>query len=138
MSTPDFYNEIKKIISYDNRYHADAYKFVNDAVSYTIQKIKFQRSNKILHISGGELLDGIRELAIKQFGPMACEVFNQWGVKNSAAVGNIVFNMVKHNLLVTKETDSLNDFSGACDLMAALSTPFSPKEKTPDKLPIVD
>ena len=101
---------IDKILKRDIRYQREAYKFVFEALEYTLKKI-----GKYRHISGGELLDGIRNYALQQFGPLAKMVFNKWGVSRTDDFGEIVFNLVDAGLLGKTEDDSKNDFKDRYD-----------------------
>ena len=65
-------------------------------------------------------MEGLRQYAIKQFGFMALTVFEQWGVKQDADFGNIVFNLVESGLMGKTETDSREDFKNTCDLKRSL------------------
>ena len=99
------WKKIEEITSRDGRYKANAYSFVMAALEQTMSRLP-----KARHISGRELLIGIRETALEQFGPMAKEVFNFWGVRTTEDFGNIVFNLVDTGLLSKTESDSIDDF----------------------------
>ncbi|MGH7198579.1 MAG: Minf_1886 family protein [Candidatus Omnitrophota bacterium] len=88
------------------RYHQEAYVFVMAALSRSLRGLEKPR-----HVTGGELLRGIRQEAEERFGPMAAAVFEHWGVKNSLDFGRIVFNMVDEGILFKTETDTLEDFN---------------------------
>ncbi|MCF7791909.1 MAG: hypothetical protein K9L78_03970 [Victivallales bacterium] len=136
MKTVDFYNKLKTIINNDQRYHEDAYEFINDAVVYTVEKNKVKNEKR--HISGKELLDGVIEYAVKTYGPLAYNVLLYWGIDSGTAVGNIVFNMVKCKILSTSENDSIDDFKNYEDFKAALTKPFTPRRREiPDILPVI-
>ncbi len=96
---------MEDIVKRDVRYKIDAYNFVLDALNYTVKKLK-----KTRHITGKELLEGIKQYAKKQFGPMARTVFEHWGVNSTEDFGNIVFNLVNTGLLSKTEQDSIEDF----------------------------
>jgi len=51
------------------------------------------------HVSGQQLLEGIRDLSLQQFGPLAKTVLEHWGVTRCEDFGDIVFNMVDAGLL---------------------------------------
>ena len=72
----EFYSIISNICTQDSRYSPEAYEFVMEALAYSQQKFK-----KIKHISGEELLAGIRALLLKKFGPMTMTVLKHWGIK---------------------------------------------------------
>ncbi|MGL4464875.1 MAG: Minf_1886 family protein [Planctomycetia bacterium] len=73
------------------------------------------------HVSGAELLDGVRDLALQQFGFMAGVVFRQWGVETTAHVGVMVFRLIDAGLWFRSPDDRLEDFADRFDLLAALS-----------------
>ena len=116
------------IIAVDPRFHRDAYHFVREGLDYTQQAISKQENGTVRHISGQELLGGMRAHAIEQYGPMAFTVLEEWGVKRCEDFGAIVFNMVEHELLAKTEDDSLDDFTGGYDFEEAFRQPFLPPE----------
>jgi uncharacterized repeat protein (TIGR04138 family) len=87
------------------------------------------------HVTGQELLEGIRDLALNQFGPLAKTVFDHWGVKRCEDFGEIVFNMVEVGLLGKTEKDSRADFAGGYDFDEAFVKPFLPKAKQTPRAP---
>ena len=104
------WRKIDSITRRDDRYRAHAYSFVIAAVEYTIGLLPFPR-----HISAVELLEGIRRYALEEFGPMAKQVFNHWGVASTDDFGNIVYSLIDQGLLSKTEEDRLEDFSGVYD-----------------------
>jgi uncharacterized repeat protein (TIGR04138 family) len=106
----NFYQVVEEICLIDNRYKADAYEFIIQALHFIQGKLKRQG-----HITGKELLEGIRDFAIEQYGPMAKTVLNHWGITKTQDFGNIVFNMVEKRLLSKTETDSIDDFKDVYD-----------------------
>ena len=67
---------------------------------YTQKVVGKETRGAIRHVSGQELLDGIRRFALNQFGPMVVTVFEEWGVHNCRDFGEIVFNMVESLSLI--------------------------------------
>jgi len=109
----NFYQVVEEICAADQRYKPDAYEFVMQALHFTQNKFKRET-----HVSGRELLDGIREFAIEQYGPMVKTVLSHWGITKTEDFGNIVFNMVDRKLLSKTEEDSINDFRNIYDFEA--------------------
>lgn len=100
----------------DRRYACNAYYFALDALDYTMVTLgRERRAGESRHVGGRELLDGIRQLAGNQFGPMAKVVFNQWGITNTEDFGEIVFNLIDVGLLSRRDEDSRLDFSDGYD-----------------------
>jgi len=98
----------------DPRYAKNAYYFVLDALDHT-QTSLADEGRKERHIGGRELLEGIRGLARERFGPLAKEVFNQWGIVTTEDFGQVVFNLVHEGLLQRRAQDSILDFANGYD-----------------------
>ena len=101
------------------RYKPNAYKFTLDAVHFTANRIGERR-----HITGEELLEGIRELALDRFGPMAKTVFEQWGIARTEDFGEIVFQLVEAGLLGKTDRDRPSDFAQGFDFNDAFVRNF--------------
>ncbi|HAV62410.1 MAG TPA: hypothetical protein DCY13_08615 [Verrucomicrobiales bacterium] len=139
MQPIDFDEAIDRIVKQDPRYDREAYRFVRDALDHTQARLqraatkggrggrKSGREAAAHHVSGRELLDGIREFALKEFGPMVLTLFEEWGIHSTADFGEIVFNMVDARLLNKTDEDSRNDFKNVFDFQATFRTPFLPE-----------
>jgi uncharacterized repeat protein (TIGR04138 family) len=130
MQEVNFDEALEKILAKDVRYQRDAYVFVREALDFSQKLIGKESRGTIRHITGQELLDGIRQFALQQFGPMAVTVFEEWGVKNCRDFGDIVFNMVEISLLAKTEKDTRDDFQNGSDFTEAFRKPFWPQSKT--------
>lgn len=109
----------------DRRFARHAYEFVLDALDHTIVTLgKDRLTGEERHVGGQELLEGIRELAAQQFGPMAGVVFRRWGITRSEDFGEIVFNLIDAGLLSRRAEDSRMDFSDGCDFEQAFDAMF--------------
>ena len=117
------------IIAKDPRYQRDAYLFVKDALDYTQKLVVKENKGELRHVSGQELLRGIRDYALSQFGPMAQMVFAEWGITRCEDFGEIVFNMVEIGLLGKTEQDSRADFANGYSFDEAFRKPFLPASR---------
>ncbi|MEP6662773.1 MAG: Minf_1886 family protein [Verrucomicrobiota bacterium] len=113
----------------DPRYHRDAYFFLREALDYTQKSAGKARKGEIRHVTGQELLGGIRQYALQQFGPMTLTVLGEWGIFTCEDFGEMVFNMVESSLLAKTETDSRKDFKNSYDFNEAFCQPFLPLAK---------
>ena len=129
MHEVSFEEALAKIQAKDPRYHRDAYLFVREALDHTQKTIGKDARGRIRHVTGQELLAGIREFALQQFGPMAKTVLEEWGVRCCQDFGEIVFNMVEVGWLAKTDKDSRADFEGGYDFDEAFRKPFLPKSK---------
>jgi uncharacterized repeat protein (TIGR04138 family) len=106
------------------RFAEAAYFFVLEAVDYTLfLQGKRQGAPESRHISGRELLDGIRRCALEEFGPLAPFAFRSWGVHRTEDFGTIVFEMVDGGLLNRAESDHPRDFVDGFDFAQAFAEP---------------
>ena len=103
-------NPLEQIIAKDPRFKPEAYVFVHDALGHTWSRLDQRR-----HITGKELLDGIKDLALKRYGPMARAVLNSWGIRTTDDFGVIVFNLVDAGILSKTEEDHIEDFHAVYD-----------------------
>ena len=106
----EFYSIVSNIHQQDPRYTPESYEFVMEALAYSQQKFK-----KSKHISGEELLAGIRSLLLKNYGPMTMTVLKHWGIKKTDDFGNIVFNLVENKILAKDDQDHYDSFKNAYD-----------------------
>jgi uncharacterized repeat protein (TIGR04138 family) len=127
MSDRHFDDVIEYIVSKDPRYKKDAYYFVREALDYTQSLVSKKTKKPVRHVTGQQLLEGIREFALRQFGPMAITVLNDWGIYRCEDFGEIVFNMVDYSLLSKTEKDSKDDFKCGYDFYEAFCKPFKPE-----------
>src|SRR6266545_2800201 len=130
MQAASFEEAIEQIAAQDLRYHREAYFFLREALDHT-HKItgKPPKRNEVRHVSGQELLKGIREYALQQFGPMTLTVLEEWGIRRCEDFGEIVFNMVENKLLAKTEKDSREDFKNGYRFEEAFRQPFLPADK---------
>ncbi|MEK7781281.1 MAG: Minf_1886 family protein [Verrucomicrobiota bacterium] len=117
------------ILAKDPRYQRDAYLFVKDALDHTQKIVVKENKGELRHVSGQELLSGIRDYALAQFGPMTKMVFEEWGITRCEDFGEIVFNMVEIGLLGKTDKDSREDFASGYDFDDAFRKPFLPASR---------
>jgi uncharacterized repeat protein (TIGR04138 family) len=129
MQEINFDEAVDLIIAKDTRFARDAYTFVREALDFTQKLAGKEARGPIRHVSGQELLGGIRQFALQQFGPMTATVFEEWGVKGCRDFGEIVFNMVEIGLLAKTDKDTRADFQNGYDFTDAFRKPFWPANK---------
>jgi uncharacterized repeat protein (TIGR04138 family) len=90
----------------ERRYDERAYLFVLAALEFCQQRMEERR-----HITGQELAEGCRDLALERFGVMSRLVLEHWGIRATADIGNIVFALVELGMLLSQPTDTREDFA---------------------------
>lgn len=110
----------------DPRYAREAYVFVREALDHTQKNLARSNRAGVRHVTGQELLEGIREYGLSQLGPMTMFVLGEWGIHSCADFGEIVFNLVDIGVLAKTERDSRADFIGGYQFEDAFRKPFLP------------
>lgn len=108
------WDKLMEICRGDRRYARGAYLFIFEALEHTVRKLGVRR-----HVTGKELLEGIRQFSRRQFGPLAKTVFRRWGIQSTDDFGQVVFRLVEVGLLGKTETDSVEDFHQVFDFDTA-------------------
>ncbi len=117
---------VDKICGGDKRYAPDSYEFVSDAVTYTVRKLdRSKKPRGERHVNGRELVKGVAECAVEQFGPLAKSVLADWGLTSGIAIGNVVYSLIGENLLYASDDDRLDDFNNTDAILEeTLNAPF--------------
>jgi len=131
-----FHPGLAEVVRQDSRYAYEAYEFVFYALHHT-QKLLGREpppdhdgrephpgGEPHHHVSGPELLHGIRDLALREFGRMARTVFRMWGIDRTDDFGEIVFNLIEGGLMSKTSEDDRHDFRSVYDLDRALVQGF--------------
>ncbi|MGZ4966836.1 MAG: Minf_1886 family protein, partial [Chthoniobacterales bacterium] len=131
-----FAEALDSIIATDPRYTRDAYVFLRDALDYTTKQQKKIKGAPVRHVAGPELLEGVRQYALKEFGPMVPTVFSCWGIRCCEDIGHMVFNLIGAGIFGKTEQDSMDDFKSVYTFDDAFVKPFAPQKRAaPAKLP---
>jgi uncharacterized repeat protein (TIGR04138 family) len=135
-------HHLPRIIARDPRFSIEAYAFVLEALDRArIQKLNALRSGVgragttvpgrsgrsraqlprgAGHVSGRELCESARSLALGQYGLLATTVLGYWGIRSTSDIGDIVYNMIATGDLEKTPSDSRSDFDNVFDFHTAL------------------
>ena len=111
--TDDFSDILKK----DARFDPRAYDFVLQVISEASESAKG-------HVTGAELLDWFRDLALDAYGPLAYAVLSDWGVHTCEDVGDIVFSLYNSKRIGKTDSDAPADFIGGFDFREEFLGPY--------------
>ena len=107
-------------------YHPLAYKFVFSSLRFTQEQLGRDRATEATgHISGPELLDGIRRLGLQHFGMLSIAVFKTWGIESTDDFGRIVFQLIEAGEMRKTANDQLTDFFGVYDFTKVFSEDYT-------------
>ena len=129
MQNPDFSEIVALICKEDPRFDRKAYDFVRLGLDHTVKELRKKdaaRADRSRHVSGPELLEGLRSYALDQYGPLAKTVLDAWGVRRCRDFGDIVFNLIEYNVFSKTENDRREDFADIFHFDEAFVKPFKP------------
>ena len=117
---------IEDIISEDGRYPLDAVQFVRDGLNFTVGQVygKATSSGQRRHVSGAQLCQGLRALALNRWGLLSRQVLNRWNIDGTRDFGEIVFMMVENGWMQKEPGDSLEDFENVYEFETAFGKDF--------------
>ena len=117
--------KLDELVRNDSRYAYEAYEFLFQALAFTQRQLGRNPPEGAVeqehHVSGPELLAGVRDLGLQEFGLMARTVFRMWGVNSTADFGELVFNLIEAGLMSKTDDDDRLDFHDVYDLDQALT-----------------
>jgi len=133
MKKQNFNEMVNLIVKEDDRYTKEAYGFLKEALDFTMNKERKLKGKVVSknqrHVTGQELLEGVREYALEQYGPMAFTVLTSWGLEKCEDFGEIVFNLIEYGVFSKNDEDSKEDFAAIYDFKDAFQKPFQPEKR---------
>ena len=100
--SPDVLAKLQRL---GHHYDERAYLFVLAGIEFLQTRLPERR-----HVTGAEVTHACRDFALEQYGLLAREVLEHWGIRQTADFGRIVFALVAIGLLVTQPGDRIEDF----------------------------
>ena len=121
-------DQLRDLALRDGRYSHEAFSFLFESLDWAVRLAgKEGAEDTERHVTGRQLLEGMRAHAAELFGPLAAPVWRGWGIQATLDWGNVVFLLVEAGLLNQQETDSLDDFRGGFDFDEAFVRGYKPK-----------
>jgi uncharacterized repeat protein (TIGR04138 family) len=127
---------LTEVLKQDPRYTVQAYEFVRDALNYAHEVMGWgavqereegereETEEPERHLTGQELCEAGRRLALEQYGMMAKVVLNSWGIRSTSDIGELVYNMIRVDLMRKSPTDRREDFDDVFDFQKAFRDEF--------------
>lgn len=127
-------DDLAGVLARDPRYPIYAYAFVLEALEYTKKTMKRRvrarrsrargKASAAQHVSGRELCEGVRRLALDHYGLMALTVLDLWGIRSTSDLGDIVFNLIASGDLEKTPSDTRTDFDRVFDFETVFRRDF--------------
>ena len=128
----DIETKIAQLVEKEPAYTADAYHFVSKAVTFTVSRLQKHR-----HVSALELLKGTGELAVQEYGAVARQVLNEYGLCRASDVGKVVYLLIGAGILSASDDDDPEDFNVEFEFLPASAEEFDPAQPL-CTVPIID
>jgi len=132
MQDLEFAEIVSLICKEDARFDKKAYEFVRQGLDHTVKELRKKEASKAersRHVSGPELLQGMRIFALEQYGPLTKTVLNAWGLKRCRDFGDIVFSLIEYNVFSKTESDRPEDFADVYTFEEAFVKPYLPSKR---------
>jgi len=96
-----------------------AFDFIEEGLRHTVLQIhgreKPGEEPACRHVSGPQLCDGLRELALAKWGMLARTVLRRWNITSTLDFGRIVFALIGAGQMQKTDEDTLEDFRNLYD-----------------------
>ena len=129
MQKLDFAEAVAVLTDADPRYHADAYFFLREGLDHAV-KLRKRQLGESGHVTGQQMCEGLRQLALKAFGPMVPTVFEYWGIRRTDDFGEMVWKLIDLGVFGRTESDSRADFKNVFSFREAFVDPYIPGTAT--------
>jgi len=121
-------DKLMEIAIVDGRYHLEAYRFIFDSLDFVFYNLnRINNTSDDRHITVDQLLGGVKEYALDQFGSLSKIVLEEWGISNTVDIGEIVFNLVEGGLLNKHDSDNKSDFIHGFDFHEVFEEAYVPQ-----------
>ena len=112
-----------EVIRSDGRYPPEAYGFLHESLARAIKSahgVDIPGAGGQHHVSGRQICEAARDLAIERWGMLAEVVLGRWNIRGTIDLGNMVYLLINHGMWRKTEQDSLEDFRDVFDFGSAL------------------
>ena len=101
----------ERAIREDGRYPPAAYEFLHRALDHATRATHGeQESDAPRHVSGQQLCEGLRVMALDSWGPLAQTVLAGWNIRTTRDFGEMVFLLIGLGLMGKQDSDHIEDF----------------------------
>lgn len=122
---------MEEVIRMDGRYPPAAFAFLHEGLGHAAKMVYGEaRAAGQQHVTGQQLCQALRDLAIERYGQLAQAVLRHWNVRETIDFGNMVYLLIDHKFMRKTDEDSLEDFRDVFDFTEAfrLKDDFELKE----------
>ena len=117
---------VQQVVEDVGLYPPEAYAFIQQGLTFTVQKLhgKQKDPKASRHVTGQDLCEGLRDVALAQWGRLARTVLRRWNITSTLDFGRMVFAMVDAGLMQKTDEDSIEDFRNVFDFRATFEAEY--------------
>ncbi len=120
---PDANERIERAIREDGRYPPEAYEFLHRGLEYATRMVHGDEpAEGPRHVSGQQLCEGLRGLALEQWGPLARDVLARWNIRATRDFGEMIYFLINLGVMGKQDSDRLEDFHEVYDFDQAFNS----------------
>lgn len=110
----------ERAIRQDGRYPPAAYEFLHRALDRVTRATHDEPASEApRHVSGQQLCEGLRAMALDSWGPLAPIVLAAWNIHTTRDFGEMVFLLIRLGLMGKQDSDRIEDFDDVYDFAEA-------------------
>jgi uncharacterized repeat protein (TIGR04138 family) len=111
---------MEQVIREDGRYPPEAFGFLHEGLARAVRNTYGNEAPEGQHhVSGRQLCEALRDLAIEKWGLLAPTVLGRWNVNATIDFGNMVYLLIEHGFMRKTDEDSIDDFRDVYDFADA-------------------
>jgi uncharacterized repeat protein (TIGR04138 family) len=126
----DLHQKLLKAIQADGRYPPAAYEFLHEGLAYTTRQVYGDSaSDEPRHVTGRQLCEGLRDLALQRWGALARLVLNRWNIYRTRDFGEMVYFLIDLGVMGKRDSDRIEDFDDVYDFREAFDSYTIPLDR---------
>lgn len=103
--------DMASIAQSSDRYAVEAFEFVGRGLRHAVKILGREESPTAeRHLDAAELVSGVLDLAVSQFGFLARPVLDSYLLRSPEDIGRITFLLIDHNIFTRQPSDHFEDF----------------------------
>lgn len=105
---------IEDVVASVGDYSVDAYYFIQAGIHTAAERVHGANPKATMgtrHVTGRQLCETLRDLAIARWGMLASTVLRSWGLHTTKDFGRLVFAFVDAGHWQKQPTDTIDDFT---------------------------
>ena len=108
---------MEEVIRRDGRYPVEAFAFLHEGLNKAVRDVFGEQPapEGQRHVSGRQLCEALRDLAVERWGMLARTVLTRWNIHWTIDFGNMVYLLIEHSYMRKTDEDSLEDFRDVYD-----------------------